>query len=273
MGSIIEPVTTIPPRPPEVRRTGSGDPVVFVHGLGATFDCWRLVVPSVARHREVVTFDLPGFGGAEPLPGPFTIQSVADAVEQLLAREGLLDADLVGSSLGAEIVFELLRRGHGRNVVAIAPSGYWNTPERLWFMVVAWFATALVTLLRPVVPAIIGSKAGRLLFLYPLSPRPARLPEVSRDATHLFGCTPSFVPALRWLVRRRLPVTVPASRTAGRRVTVAWGRRDALCLPAQAFRVLAAVPGATLHWFACSGHLPPWDEPEETARLVLDATR
>jgi hypothetical protein len=32
------------------------------------------------------------------------------------------------------------------------------------------------------------------------------------------------------------------------------------------------VPGAELHWFARSGHLPPWDEPHETAALLLRAT-
>ena len=266
-------MTSTPPSPLEVRRTGSGPPLVLVHGLGATYDCWRPVLATLAQHREVVTFDLPGFGVADPLDGPFTVEALTDSVERLLAEEGLLEADLVGSSLGGQVVFELLRRGHGRHVVAIAPSGYWNVPERLWFAAVAWFATALVILLRPVVPTIIGSRVGRLVFLYPLSPRPARLPDVTRDSTHLFARTPSFLPALRWLVRRREPVPVPAERTAGRRVTVAWGRRDALCLPTQAHRVVAAVPGARLHWFARSGHLPPWDEPDETARLVLAATR
>jgi pimeloyl-ACP methyl ester carboxylesterase len=55
-------------------------------------------------------------------------------------------------------------------------------------------------------------------------------------------------------------------------IVIGWGRKDRLCLPRQARRALAAFPGAKLHWFNDSGHFPMWDQPEETARVVLAAT-
>ncbi|WP_380164363.1 alpha/beta fold hydrolase [Jannaschia sp. R86511] len=260
------------PTLPRLHRHGSGRPLVLVHGLGATHDCWRHVVPLLHRHREVVTFDLPGFGHAPPLPGPVTVTTLTDHVERLLARADLLGADLVGSSMGAEIVLELLRRGHGGDVVALAPSGYWGAGGRRWFLLVAWAALVLVTVLRPVAPAILATRLGREVLLRPLSPRPRHLSDVVPDSSRLFGSTPSFVPGLRHLGRRREPVTVPAERLHGRTVTVAWGRHDGLCLPGQAQRAHRAVPGAQLHWFERSGHLPPWDEPLATAELLLRAT-
>lgn len=253
-------------------RTGTGPPLVLVHGLGASQECWGPVLPLLSAHREVVTFDLPGFGTAPPLPGPVTITALADHVADLLRDAGLLDADLVGSSMGAEIVLELLRRGHGGDVVALAPSGYWTLPGLAWFRLVAWTATVLVTVLRPVAPAILSTRIGREVFLRPLSPRPCRLPPVVVTTCHLFARTPSFVPALRHLATRRPGIQVPAGRTAGRRVTLAWGRHDGLCLPGQAALAHAAVPGSTVHWFPTSGHLSAWDEPEATARLLLQVT-
>ena len=255
-----------------LRRTGSGRPLVLVHGLGASHDCWRPLLPMLRPHRELVVMDLPGFGYAQPGRGAATIEAFTDHVEAVLADAGLLGADLVGSSMGGEIVLELLRRGHGGDVVALAPSGYWGTLGRWWFLLVAWSVTALATVLRPVVPAVVGARWGRELLLRPLSPNPSALPRVTVDASHTFARTTSFLPGLRHLGSRREPVTVPAHRTRGRRVTIGWGRRDGLCLPGQADRALAAVPGARLHWFDDSGHLPPWDEPEATAALLLAAT-
>jgi pimeloyl-ACP methyl ester carboxylesterase len=53
---------------------------------------------------------------------------------------------------------------------------------------------------------------------------------------------------------------------------VGWGRWDRLTLPTQGRRVQAAFPDATLHHFAHAGHFPMFDSPEETVRVVLDAT-
>jgi pimeloyl-ACP methyl ester carboxylesterase len=63
----------------------------------------------------------------------------------------------------------------------------------------------------------------------------------------------------------------PAAPSSGR-VTLGWGRQDRLCLPRQAARAQAAFPSARLHWFDDCGHLPAWDQPEATTRLILANT-
>ena len=154
------------------RRSGTGRPVVLVHGLGATYDCWRYVEPLLRPHREVVVMDLPGFGAAEPLGGDVTVDAFADHLADLLAEEGLLDADLVGSSMGGEVVLELLRRGVGTgDVVALAPSGYWGPGGLVWFRTVAWTATVLVTVLRPVAHRVLGQRVGPPAAAAPAVPR------------------------------------------------------------------------------------------------------
>lgn len=40
-------------------RRGSGEPLLLVHGLGATWESWSLILDDLARHREVVAIDLP----------------------------------------------------------------------------------------------------------------------------------------------------------------------------------------------------------------------
>jgi pimeloyl-ACP methyl ester carboxylesterase len=55
-------------------------------------------------------------------------------------------------------------------------------------------------------------------------------------------------------------------------VVIGWGRLDRICLPAQAARAQKLFPDARLHWFEQCGHYPHWDQPAETARLILETT-
>src|SRR4051794_34193779 len=59
-------------------RTGSGPPLLLLHGLGSCKEMWRPVVPMLAQEREVIAVDLPGFG-ASPA-GAQTVDAMADEV-------------------------------------------------------------------------------------------------------------------------------------------------------------------------------------------------
>ena len=43
-------------------RTGSGPPLVLIHGIGSRRGVWKPVVERLARERDVLCVDLPGFG-------------------------------------------------------------------------------------------------------------------------------------------------------------------------------------------------------------------
>ena len=43
-------------------RRGSGPPLVLIHGLGSHRQVWTPIVATLARHRDVIALDLPGFG-------------------------------------------------------------------------------------------------------------------------------------------------------------------------------------------------------------------
>ncbi|MFI7543643.1 alpha/beta fold hydrolase [Actinoplanes sp. NPDC049599] len=51
-------------------RRGSGPPLVLIHGLGSRRQVWDPIVAELARHREVITLDLPGFGESPLWPAP-----------------------------------------------------------------------------------------------------------------------------------------------------------------------------------------------------------
>lgn len=79
---------------------GSGQPVVLVHGLGASHTSWMAVAPALAERRRVVAIDLLGFGRT-PLAGrAATIEAHVALLARFLEEEIGAPAVLVGNSMG-----------------------------------------------------------------------------------------------------------------------------------------------------------------------------
>ena len=108
-------------------RTGSGPPLVLVHGLGSCKEMWRPVVPLLAREREVIAVDLPGFGASPP--GPETVEGLADAVAGFADELGLERPHVAGNSLGGGVALELAARGRVRSACGVSPIGFGNHRE------------------------------------------------------------------------------------------------------------------------------------------------
>ncbi len=250
-------------------RSGSGSPLVLVHGLGARQSSWDPVLAGLAAAHEVVTVDLPGHGATPSLDGLVTLDRLVDELRGFLEQQDLTGADLVGSSMGARMVLELARQGVGRHIVALDPGGFWTAVEKAVFATSVRASFALVGALRPVLPALTASAAGRTALLPQFTPRPWALPaQVALSDLRSIADTPALDATLRALVRSgpQLGGVTPG------RVVLGWGRRDRVTLPRQAARAQAAFPQATLHWFDQCGHFPMWDRPNETVDVVLRST-
>ena len=55
-------------------------------------------------------------------------------------------------------------------------------------------------------------------------------------------------------------------------VTVAWGDKDRLLLPRQALRAARLIPRARMVTLRDCGHVPTYDDPEQVARVILEAS-
>lgn len=253
-------------------RRGSGSPLLLVHGLGAGWRSWTPILDELARHREVIAVDLPGFGETPPLSGDVSIATLADSVADFIREQGLEGVSTVGQSMGGRIVLELARRGVGGDSVALDPGGFWSPRERAVFAATLRPSIALVRALRGVLPALLGNPVGRTVLLAQLSARPWVLSRetVLPDVRGLAD-SPSVGAAMNALTKGPLQQGAPAGTVPGR-VTIGWGRRDLVTVPKQADRAIHLFPDALLHWFERCGHFPQWDVPHEATRLILDST-
>lgn len=111
----------------EIGPTGteSEPPIVFVHGLGGSWQNFLENLPHFARDRRVVALDLPGFGHS-PLPEwEISIESHGRLVRDFCDAVELGKAAIVGNSMGGFIAAEAVIRDPARfqKLVLISAAG------------------------------------------------------------------------------------------------------------------------------------------------------
>lgn len=91
-------------------ETGSGDPVLFVHGNPTSSYLWRNVMPHVAETHRAIAVDLIGMGASGKPDIAYTFADHARYLDAFVAEMGLTDITLVGHDWGAALAWDFARR-------------------------------------------------------------------------------------------------------------------------------------------------------------------
>jgi pimeloyl-ACP methyl ester carboxylesterase len=92
---------------------GEGDPLVLIMGHVFPAELWYPVLPALAAHRRVITFDNRGTGRSAARRD-HTIADMCDDVLAVMDAAGVDKADVFGVSMGGGIAMELARRAPSR---------------------------------------------------------------------------------------------------------------------------------------------------------------
>jgi len=88
--------------------TGTGLPVVLLHGFCEDLSLWENLTENLKLHYKVISIDLPGFGKSDPIDGDFTIENVASILHDTITNELQIDKYIViGHSLGGYVSLAL----------------------------------------------------------------------------------------------------------------------------------------------------------------------
>jgi pimeloyl-ACP methyl ester carboxylesterase len=74
--------------PLSLTRTGSGEPLLLLHGLGTSRRDFTAVLPALTDRFDVINVDLPGIGRSPHLEQRPTVAAITDAIEHTLDAEG-----------------------------------------------------------------------------------------------------------------------------------------------------------------------------------------
>jgi pimeloyl-ACP methyl ester carboxylesterase len=251
-------------------RTGSGEPLLLLHGMGSSRRDFTAVADLLAERFDVLNVDLPGVGRSPVLERRPTVAAITDAVERTLDAAGVGSVHVLGNSLGARVALELAVRGRARSVVAIAPSGL-NVPRERAFQGTGMALARVVTrTTAPLVEPLSRSAPGRATLLAPLKARAwSTSPEEAIGAREGFADSRDFWRTLLWGLLLDVPrgldrIDCPVTLVQGVADWVASG---------QTVRYLPLVPGSRFRPLLWAGHAPQSDRPRTIVRLVEEAAR
>ena len=98
------------------RAAGSGRPLVLLHAFpvdGRLYDGQLSAADAGRIQARLIAVDLPGFGASplpEPAPDVLTVEQIADALGELIVREGWTGAIVGGVAIGGYSAIELADR-------------------------------------------------------------------------------------------------------------------------------------------------------------------
>jgi pimeloyl-ACP methyl ester carboxylesterase len=256
----------------EYERTGAGEPLLLLHGIGHHRQAWDPVLPVLAVERDVIAVDLPGFGASPALPDglPYDLPTVVTVLGAFCAAIGVDRPHVAGNSLGGLLALGLGREKLVRSVAALSPAGFWTPGERRYaFGTLRAVRRAALSMPMPLIERLSQSPPGRTALTSTIYASPGRRSP---------GAVVSETVALREATGFRQ--TLEAGLTVAFTddvpdvpVSIAWGSKDRLLLRRQGVRAKRVIPGARLVRLPACGHVPMSDEPALVARVILDTSR
>ncbi len=246
---------------------GEGHPLVFISGVGYGGWFWHKIVPPLAEHFQVITFDNRGAGESDKPSGPYTTAMMAADTAGLLDALGIRKAFVLGHSLGGFIAQELTLARPDLVERLILASTTYGGPNVI-----------------PITPEA----------LEVLTKRDGDPVELVRRGIQV-ACAPGFAErhpeVVEELIRYRLTNPVPpaqyqaqvmagATHNAESRISqiacpvlVLFGEHDRVVPPGNAQLLAAKLPSAQVKILPGVGHIFPIEDPQATVEALLEFLR
>jgi pimeloyl-ACP methyl ester carboxylesterase len=252
---------------------GEGPAILFVHGLGASWQSWLENMPEFAKDHRVVAMDLPGFGYSETPGEDISIEYYARWTAKFMDILGIESAAVVGNSMGGFVSAELAIKFPERvqRLVFVSAAIFWQNRRRAQPLVqLAKLSDAVVA--RALVRATDDIATRRRLRYAALASAGFRYPqyvsdELAHEMVRSARRTDGFLPALEALAGYDLEEELPKISCP---TLIVWGANDQLVSVKDAERLEDLIPDSRREVFERTGHVAMLERPERFNRLVRE---
>lgn len=248
--------------------TGSGRPLLLMHGSGGHLEAYARNVAPLSGHHRVLAFDSPGHGWTTPAVRDLEIDDYLEHLVGLLDALGIEQTDLSGESLGGWTAMRFAARypGRVRRLILNTPGGTMATPE-------------VMERIRQLSQKAADSPTEDLIRqrLKWLMAEPSSVTDELVWTRQDIYSRPGFAKSMSHIlclqqpdVRRRNMIRDEELRSITAPTLVVWTSDDPSG-PAHAGEHIASqIPGAWFELIDRAGHWPQWEQPDTFNRLVHD---
>jgi len=256
----------------QYRECGSGEPLVFIHGLLVNGDLWRKVVPTLAKNYRCIIPDLP-FGAhslALRADADLTPPGIARLIADFLVVLDLSSVTLVANDTGGaftQIAITEYPDRVGRLVLTNCDA--YDNFLPLWIRAFEWFAfvPGFVALLGQICKFSFAQKLIiKLVAKYPIEDKATQ--SYMRPITTNKGVQHDVGKVLRSISTRYTNIAASKFGDFDKPVLLVWASEDFLFTTKYAERLQRAFPHVTLQYVKDSYAFISEDQPEQLARHI-----
>lgn len=256
--------------------TGSGPPVLFVHGILGSHRNWSHLIDLLDDEHRVIVPDLFGHGASAKPLGDYSISAHAATLRDLLDLLSLDRVTLVGHSLGGGISMQFcyLFPERVERLVLVGSGGLGREVNPLLRSATLPGAEWVLPVIASMWVRERAETVGRALSLFGL--------RAGSDLTAIWQGFTALGDAegRRAFLATTRSVIDPGGQTISAReyltdvigvpTLVVWGTRDRMIPAWHATRAHEVIPGCRVELFDGAGHYPHLEQPERFAEVLRD---
>ncbi len=244
-----------------VQRSGSGYPLILIHGLASSMSLWAGLDQSQFSAVEIISYDLRGHGASERPTGAHTLAKHVADLKGLLSALGIQRAVFAGLSLGGMIAMELAA-SMPEMVAALAlidtTASFPQETRNLFFELAS---SASFNGMGAIADTLLQlSFTQQFMDANPKMTTTIRKGMLASDAA-------SIAAACRMVAKIDLQARLAAIHCP---TVVIVGAQDQLTPPALSEQLATGISGAALHIIADSGHAAPVEQPAAVTAILAD---
>jgi len=116
---------------------GSGEAIIFIHGLGSYLPAWQKNISELKNNFRCIAVDLPGYGKSSKEIHSGSLEFYGEVVIELMDRLNIKQAVIAGHSMGGQIGIVMALKYPDRisKLILAAPAGFeeFTDGQRQWF--------------------------------------------------------------------------------------------------------------------------------------------
>jgi pimeloyl-ACP methyl ester carboxylesterase len=240
--------------------SGSGSPLVLLHGFPLDRRMWDDQVRELSTHCRIITPDLPGFGKSTS-DQPFTIESLADDLRAWLLGLHLLPCVLGGLSMGGYVALAFAQKYADdlRGLMLI------DTRAEADSLEARKGRAKMIQLVRASGPgAVADQMIGRLLSPGTLEHRPA----IAKRLRKMMEQCPTETIEHALIAMRDRPDRTAGLASIAVPTLLLVGDADVITPPSAAQAMHQRIPGSTMRIVSGSGHMSPMEQPSQANQAI-----